>query len=168
MQGMRYMVMDFLNITPKEQVKTYRLMNTGFSQLDEKSSVQTSEKTYIGDKVATSNIKGIKTEFPFSTDIYTDEETVMFVRSIFRNQKTGDECVTTYVRTDISVDGYGVPLQQSGPPHLVPAREFSVSVLVDSETGGGGEMLTLSGKLLQRGDFVDGMFNLETGTFVPA
>ena len=161
MQGMRYMVMDFLNITPKSGTKSYKLMNTGFSQLDEKLAVQTSEKTYIGDKVATSNIKGARSEFPFVTDVYTDEEAVMFIRGILRNQKTGDECVTTYVRTDILVDEDGIPLGGQ-----VPAREFSVSVMADSETGGGGEPLSISGKLLQRGDFVEGVFDIEVGEFV--
>ena len=162
MQVMRHMVMDFLNIASKGEPKNYKFMSTGFNHIDEKSDILTSEKTYIADRVANVTVKGRKTEFPFSTDVYTNQQVIMYIRDLLRNQKNGDDCITSYIRTDVALDNSGEPLAP-----CAPAREFRVSVIVDSETGGGGEPLSLSGKLVQRGDFADGFLNLTTYEFIP-
>lgn len=159
---MRNMVKDYINVTPGVAEPTWTGMFTGFTAIDENANVQTDTKTYVSDAAGTTNILRVEPTFPFTTDVYTDQAAVMYLHDLFRNQKVGSDTITDYIRTDYTVDEDGEPVTPT-----VPARKFSVSVQVDDETGAGGENLVLSGILSQRGNFVDGTFNIDTEEFKP-
>lgn len=137
----------------------YSLMGTGFNSLDENPSAKVDTTAYISDKVASSDVTGYETTFPFNTDLIADQDAVMFLYNIGRNQKTGEDAQTEYIRVDL----YGTA--SSG---AYPARKFNVTVEVTGITGAGTEKVKVAGNLHQNGDFVEGTFNPTTKVFTPA
>ena len=161
-QIIRYMVADYLN-TGTETAPEWSLCGTGFNSLDENPNAQVDSKTYISDKAVTKNIIGYETVFPFDIDTFNEQEAIMAIYNIARNQKTGNDAVLEYVRTDFTVDESGVPLTTD-----VPARKFMVAVEVSEFSGGGGEALKITGNLNGVGDFIDGTFDLINRVFTPS
>lgn len=154
----RYRIADYINVAPGGE--KYELMGSGFNTLDESPSAQLDTKTYINDVSATSNIKSYQTQFAFDTDLVPSEAAVMFLYDIGRNQKTGVDAQTDYVRIE---KFQPIP----GKDNTFPARRFNVSVEVSSFAGAGGETIKVTGTLHNVGSFEDGEFNIETKTFTP-
>ena len=153
---MRHEIADYLNVGTDEE--SYVLMGVGFNTLDENPSAKTVSKTYISDKSETKTTTGYATVFPFDTDLIADEEAVMKLYDIGRNQRTGADTELDYVRVELfeQVGSTGTKFK---------ARKFKVSVEVSEISGAGGENVKVAGNLNGIGDFVDGEFDTSTKTF---
>lgn len=154
----RYMVADYLN-TGGSSAEEYSLMGAGFSALDENPSAKVDKTAYIDDKSATGSITGYENRFAFDTHFISDEAAIKFIYDVARNQKTGKEAETDYVRVD---------LYESVTDGAYPARKFRVAVEVTGITGAGTEIMRIAGNLHQVGDFVEGTFDTGSKTFTAA
>lgn len=155
----RYQIADYIEIKGSSSSTTYALMGTGFNTLDESPNAQLDQKTYISDKSQSTTIKSYQPQFAFDTDLIADEQAVMELYNIGRDQKTGADAEREYIRVDLfdkTSDG------------KYPARKFKVAVEVTSFSGSGGEVVTASGNLNAIGDFVEGTFDTATKTFTAA
>lgn len=154
---MRYHVADYLNVSDSS-TPDYKLMGVGFSSLNESPSAEEDEKIYINMKSASTKVKSYNTEFAFEAELIKEEEATMWLYDVGRNQKTGADAMTDYVRVELfrPVDG---------SDNTYEARKFKVSAIIDSIEGDGGDPLQTSGSLKAMGDFVDGTFNTSTRTF---
>lgn len=150
----RYMVADYLRVSKEEE--TYALMGSGFSALDENPNAKVDKTAYINDKSATGSITGYENSFAFNTQFISDEEAIKFIYNVARNQKTGADAETDYVRVD---------LYETEASGAYPARKFRVAVEVTSVTGAGTEIMTVAGNLHQVGNFTEGTFNPATKKF---
>lgn len=159
---MRHQIADYLNTGTAEE-EAYALMGAGFNSLNEEAGAQTESVTYINDKSATKYVKSYETVFPFETDLISDEDAVTFIYDVGRNQKTGTDAETDYVRVELFS-----PVSAPETPNTFKARKFRVSVEVSSTEGEGGSIVKMSGNLNVVGDFVDGTFDTSTKTFTPA
>lgn len=135
---------------------TYSLMGTGFTTLDENPAAKVEKTPYINDKSASGTITGYENSFAFDTQMISDDAAISFLYDIARNQKTGSDAETDYIRVDLYKD------EASG---AYPARKFRVCVEVTGITGAGTEIVKVAGNLHQVGNFVEGTFNPSTKAF---
>ncbi len=152
---MRYQVRDFLNVGDSEE--SYILMGNGFNKLDESPSAQTDGKVYINQKAKSNSIQSYEPSFAFDVDLMSDEDATLYLYNIGRNQATGEDAETDYVRVEL--------FKQATESNVFPARKFRVAVQVDNIEGEGGGNLKVAGSLLAVGDFIDGTFNTTTKAF---
>ena len=150
----RYQVADYLN-TAASGDAAFALMGVGFNTLDESPSAKVDKTAYIND--ASGSITGYENTFPFDTQLISDDDAIKFIYDIARNQKTGSDAETDYVR---------VELFETATAGAYPARKFRVAVEVTGITGQGTEIMKVAGNLHQVGNFVDGTFNPTTKAFV--
>ena len=94
---MRYHVADYLNVSTTS-TPDYKLMGVGFSSLNESPSAEEDEKIYINMKSASTKVKSYNTEFAFEAELIKEEEATMWLYDVGRNQKTGADAMTDYVR----------------------------------------------------------------------
>lgn len=152
----RYQVADYLN-TAASGDPSFALMGVGFNTLDENPAAKVDKTAYINDKSASGSITGYENTFPFDTQLISDDDAIAFIYDVARNQKTGSDAETDYVRVELYEDAV------SG---AYPARKFRVAVEVTGITGQGTEIMKVAGNLHQVGNFVDGTFNPTTKAFV--
>lgn len=157
---MRNQIADYLNASTSGGTASYVLMGVGFNTLDENPNAQTDSKTYINQKVQTSQIKNYQTQFPFDTDLISSEEAVMALYEIGRDQKTGSGAELDYVRVELFEPSPG-----EGADNTFAARKFRVAVAVTGIAGAGGEAVKVTGTLYAVGDPIKGTFNTSTKTF---
>lgn len=155
---LRYQIADYLNTGGATD--KFSLMGVGFNTLDENPSAQTDSKTYISQKVQSSQIKNYQTQFPFDTDLIASEEAVMALYEIGRNQKTGADAELDYVRVELFK-----PSPEEGAQNTFAARKFRVAVAVTGIAGAGGEAVKVTGTLYAVGDPIDGTFHTATKAF---
>ena len=154
---MRHQIADYLNVGTGDSA-TYVLMGVGFNTLDENPTAKTTEKTYIHQKNSTKTTTGYSAVFPFDTDLIADEQAVMALYNVGRDQKTGADTEFDYVRVEL--------FQKVGASgNTYKARKFRVSVEVSGMAGAGGEVVKVTGNLNSAGDFIDGTFDTSTKTF---
>ena len=151
---MRYQVADYLATGDDK----FALMGVGFNTVDENPTAQKDAKTYINQKAQTTQIKSYQPTFPFDTDLISDEEAVMAIYDIGRNQKTGEDAELDYVRVELFK-----PVADQ--ENVFEARKFRVAVEVANITGEGGGIMKVTGNLNGVGDFVAGTFDTTTKTF---
>ena len=151
---MRYQVADYLATGDDK----FALMGVGFNTLDENPTAQKDAKTYINQKAQPTQIKSYQPTFPFDTDLISDEEAVMAIYDIGRNQKTGEDAELDYVRVELFK-----PVADQ--ENVFEARKFRVAVEVANITGEGGGIMKVTGNLNGVGDFVAGTFDTTTKTF---
>lgn len=151
----RYMVADYLN-TGASGSEEYALMGTGFSSLDENPSATVDNTAYINDRSSSGSITGYENTFPFDTQFISDDAAIKHIYDVARNQKTGEEAETEYVRVDLYANDEGTTF---------PARKFRVAIEVTGITGAGTEIMRIAGNLHQVGNFVEGTFDTTSKTF---
>lgn len=132
------------------------LMGTGFSELNESPSAQTSSKRYINQKSATKAITGYDWSTAYTTDQIRDERAIEFICNIGEMQLTGSDTETDYVIVDLDKPG--------SQDNTFRARKFKVAIEVAEFGDEDGEM-TASGNLLGISDPILGTFNTTTKTF---
>lgn len=152
----RYQIADYMNTATSSGDPTYALMGNGFTSLDENPSAKVETTAYISDRSASGAVTGYETTFPFDTQLIDDEDALKFIYNVARNQLTGSEAETDYVRVELfeekETQGY-------------PARKFRVAIEVSAISGAGTEVVGVSGNLHQVGNFVDGYFDVESKAF---
>lgn len=154
---MRYQIADYISETAKEE---YKLMGTGFSQLDENPNAQTEETVYISDKTSSTDITSYKSQFPFTSHLLKDQDATMMLYNVGRNHLVGEDAELFYVRVDL--------YDQAETENTYKARKMRVSVEVSSCSGEGGKKIEVSGNLNAKGDPIEGTFNISTKVFTPS
>lgn len=156
----RHQFADYLNVAAADaEAPDFRLMGTGFTTLNESPSAQTNSKKYVNEKSSTTTITSYETQFPFESDLISDEICVTALYDVARDHKVGSDAMKDYVRVELwrPVEGSTTEFH---------ARQFVVSVEV-SEVSGETDM-NVNGNLNAVGDPIDGTFNTQTRTFTPA
>lgn len=159
----RHMIGDYLKIGATEdtpEIPKYALMGAGFKQLDESPNAQTESEAYISDRSTTTTIVGYDGQYAFDTKFISDEAAVAFIYNIARNQLTGADAETDYVRVDLFEGEEGST--------IYPARKIRIAVEVSSIEGEGGKAMRIKGNLRQVGDLVNGTFDTAKAVANPA
>lgn len=154
----RYMIADYLNVGGSE-TENFAFMNAGFTALDENPSAKIDTTPYVGDRSTSGSVTGYETVFPFDTQLISDEAAIAFIYDIARNQKTGADAETDYVRVEL--------FESDEAETTFPARKFRVAIEVSSISGEGTSIVKMAGNLHQVGNFVDGTFDTAAKTFTP-
>ena len=121
--------------------------------------MQTSKKMYVNEKASSSSVTGYETVFPFESDLIVQQDAVMALYNVGRNHCTGSDAEFQYVRVELWDK---VP----GKENEFAARLFTVSAEISGISGE--DEIAVSGNLNAVGDPVNGTFNTETRTFIPA
>lgn len=134
----------------------FELLGTGFTELNESPSAQTTSKRYINQSSASQSITGYEWTTSFSADQIVSEKAIEYIRDIGEMQKTGADTETEYLIVDLDK-----PAATEGGYR---ARKFMVAIAVDSFDDNDGE-LAVSGSFLGISDPVEGTFDTTTKTF---
>lgn len=134
----------------------FELLGTGFTELNESPSAQTTSKRYINQASASQSITGYEWTTSFNTDMIKNEKAIEFIREIGELQKTGADTETEYIIVD---------LDEEDAQGKKRARKINIAVAVDSFDDNDGEM-AISGSFIGQSDIVEGNFDTSTKTFV--
>lgn len=135
--------------------ETFELLGTGFTELNESPSAQTTSKRYINQSSASQSITGYEWSTSFNADQIVSEKAIEYIREIGEMQKTGEETETEYIIVDLDKEA-----QTAG----YRARKFNIAIAVDSFDDNDGE-LGISGNFLGQSDPVEGTFDTSTKSF---
>lgn len=152
----RHQFADYLNCGTTEE-PNYQLMGTGFTSLDESPNAQTNTKKYVNEKSSTTSITQYQTEFPYNADLIKSELAILTLYEIGRNHKTGSDAVLEYCRVELWDPA------EANSKSKFKARKFFVANSVDDISGD--DDIQVSGTLNAMGDPIDGVFDIEAGTF---
>lgn len=134
----------------------FELLGTGFTELNESPSAQTTSKRYINQASATQSITGYEWTTSFNTDQIVSDTAIEYIREIGEMQKTGAEAETEYIIVDLDK-----PAETEGSYR---ARKIKVAIAVDSFDDNDGE-LGISGSFLGQSDPIEGTFTVSDKTF---
>lgn len=137
------------------KVTEFELLGTGFTELNESPSAQTTSKRYVNQSSATQSVTGYEWSTSFNADQIVSEVAIEHIRDIGEMQKTGADTETEYVIVDLDKAA-----QTSG----FRARKFKVAIAVDSFEDNDGE-LGITGSFLGISDPVLGTFDTTAKTF---
>lgn len=135
--------------------EAFELLGTGFTELNESPSAQTTSKRYINQSSSTQSVTGYEWSSGFNTDQIVSDKAIEFIRDIGEMQKTGADTETEYIIVDLDKEA-----QTSG----YRARKFKVAIAVDEFPDNDGE-LGVSGSFLGQSDPVEGTFDISAKTF---
>ena len=152
---MRHNIADYLNVGTTA-IPVWALMGYGFTTLDENPTAQVEEDTYINNRNSSGSISSYKNVFPFDTKLILGEDAIDFIFEIAREQKTGSDAETEYMRVEM----LGGTLDSARP-----ARKFLVAIEVSGMPGPAGGAMRVTGNLRQIGDLVLGAANVTTPAF---
>lgn len=133
----------------------YELLGTGFTELNESPSAQTTSKRYINQSSSSQSVTGYEWSTSFNADQIASEKAIEHIRNIGEMQLTGASTETEYIIVDLDR-----PALTTG----YRARKFDVAISVDSFDDNDGE-LGVSGSFLGKSDPVEGTFNTVTKVF---
>lgn len=136
--------------------EAFELLGTGFTELNESPSAQTTSKRYINQSSSTQSVTGYEWSSSFNTDQIASDKAIEYIRDIGEMQKTGADTETEYLIVDLDK-----PAATEG---AFRARQFKVAVAVDSFDDNDGE-LGISGSFLGQSDPVEGTFTVDTKEF---
>ena len=135
--------------------ETFELLGTGFTELNESPSAQTTSKRYINQSSASQSVTGYEWTTSFNTDQIVSDKAIEHIREIGEMQKTGAETETEYIIVDLDKEA-----QTSG----FRARKINIAIAVDSFDDNDGE-LGISGSFLGLSDPIEGTFDTSTKSF---
>lgn len=135
--------------------EAFELLGTGFSELNESPSAQTTSKRYINQSSSSQSVTGYEWSSSFNTDQIRSDKAIEYIRDIGDMQLTGAETETEYIIVDLDK-----PAQTVG----YRARKFKIAIAVDSFDDNDGE-LGISGSFLGQSDPVEGTFDISAKTF---
>lgn len=135
--------------------ETFELLGTGFTELNESPSAQTTSKRYINQSSSSQAVTGYEWGTSFNADQIVSEKAIEYIRDIGEMQKTGSDTETEYIIVDLDK-----PAQTAG----YRARKFKIAIAVDSFDDNDGE-LGVSGNFLGQSDPVEGTFDTSTKSF---
>lgn len=135
--------------------ETFELLGTGFTELNESPSAQTSSKRYINQASASQSVTGYEWSTSFNTDQIVSDKAIEYIRNIGEMQKTGADTETEYIIVD---------LDKAAQTAGYRARQFKVAIAVDIFDDNDGE-LGISGTFLGQSDPIEGTFKTDEKTF---
>ena len=138
-----------------EVAGAFELLGTGFTELNESPSAQTTSKRYINQSSASQSITGYEWTTSFNADQIASEKAIEYIRDIGEMQRTGLDTETEYLIVD---------LDKSAEASGFRARKFMVAIAVDSFDDNDGE-LGVSGSFLGISDPIEGTFDTNTKKF---
>lgn len=133
----------------------FELLGTGFTELNESPSAQTTSKRYINQASASQSITGYEWSTSFNTDQILNEKAIEYIREIGELQKLGTDTETEYLIVDLDQ-----PAETSG----FRARMVKIAIAVESFSDNDGE-LGIEGSFLGISDPILGTFDTETKKF---
>lgn len=134
----------------------FELLGTGFTELNESPSAQTTSKRYINQSSASQSITGYEWVTEFTADQIVSEKAIEYIREIGEMQKLGADTETNYIIVDLDK-----PATQE---ECYRARKIKVAISVDSFEDNDGD-LGISGSFLGISDPVLGTFDTTTKEF---
>ncbi len=135
--------------------ETYELLGTGFTELNESPSAQTTSKRYVNQSGSRQSVTGYEWGTSFNADQIVSEKAIEYIRNIGEMQLTGVDTETEYIIVDLDKEA-----ETSG----YRARRFKIAIAVDSFDDNDGE-LGVSGNFLGQSDPVEGTFDTSTKSF---
>lgn len=135
---------------------TFELLGTGFTELNESPSAQTTSKKYINQVSATQSISGYEWSTSFNTDQIASDKAIEYIRNIGEMLLTGADTETEYIIVDLD--------KKASEENKFRARKFKVAIAVDSFDDNDGE-LGISGTFLGQSDPIEGTFDTSTKAF---
>lgn len=135
--------------------EAFELLGTGFTELNESPSAQTSSKRYITQSSTSQSVTGYEWSSSFNADQIVSEKAIEHIRKIGEMQLTGADTEAEYVIVD---------LDKAAQTEGYRARKIKVAIAVDSFDDNDGE-LGVSGSFLGQSDPVEGTFDISTKTF---
>lgn len=135
----------------------FELLGTGFTELNESPSAQTTSKRYINQSSATQSVTGYEWGTSFNTDQIKSDKAIEYIKEIGEMQKTGADTETEYLIVDLDKQGTAEGTYRS--------RKIKIAIAVDSFDDNDGE-LGISGNFLGQSDPVEGTFTVADKTFV--
>ncbi len=136
--------------------EAFELLSTGFTELNESPSAQTTSKRYINQSSSTQSVTGYEWGTGFNTDQINSEKAIEYIRDIGEMQKTGADAETEYIIVDLDKPGTA--------EGSFRARKFKVAIAVDSFDDNDGE-LGISGSFLGQSDPIEGTFTVAAKEF---
>ncbi|EJO5349566.1 hypothetical protein NRP93_003748 [Clostridium botulinum] len=134
----------------------FELLGTGFTELNESPSAQTTSKRYINQSSASQSVTGYEWATEFTADQIVSEKAIEYIREIGEMQKLGSDTETDYLIVDLDK-----PASTTG----FRARKIKVAVSVDSFEDNDGD-LGISGSFLGISDPILGTFDAMTKEFI--
>lgn len=134
----------------------FELLGTGFTELNESPSAQTTSKRYINQSSATQSVTGYEWGTSFNTDQIKSDKAIEYIKEIGEMQKTGADTETEYLIVDLDKQGTAEGTYR--------ARKIKIAIAVDSFDDNDGE-LGISGNFLGQSDPVEGTFDISTTSF---
>ncbi|MPU14904.1 hypothetical protein FGL68_06820 [Acinetobacter baumannii] len=138
-----------------EVASAFELLGTGFTELNESPSAQTTSKRYINQSSASQSVTGYEWASEFTADQINSEKAIEYIREIGEMQKLGADTETNYIIVDLDK-----PAATTG----FRARKIKVAISVDSFEDEDGD-LGISGSFLGISDPVLGTFDTTTKEF---
>ncbi|GAA0061734.1 hypothetical protein [Clostridium sp. CTA-1] len=138
-----------------EVSNAFELLGTGFTELNESPSAQTTSKRYINQSSASQSVTGYEWASEFTADQINSEKAIEYIREIGEMQKLGADTETNYIIVDLDK-----PAATTG----FRARKIKVAISVDSFEDEDGD-LGISGSFLGISDPVLGTFDTTTKEF---
>lgn len=138
-----------------EVASAFELLGTGFTELNESPSAQTTSKRYINQSSASQSVTGYEWASEFTADQINSEKAIEYIREIGEMQKLGADTETNYIIVDLDK-----PAATTG----FRARKIKVAISVDSFEDEDGD-LGISGSFLGISDPVLGTFDPTTKEF---
>lgn len=136
--------------------EAFELLGTGFTELNESPSAQTTSKRYINQSSSSQAVSGYEWSTSFNTDQIVSDKAIEYIRDIGEMQKTGAEAESEYIIVDLDK-----PATTEG---AYRARQFKIAIAVDSFDDNDGEF-GISGSFLGQSDPVEGTFTIATKAF---
>ena len=136
--------------------ETFELLGTGFTELNESPSAQTTSKRYINQSGSSQSVTGYEWSSSFNADQIVSEKAIEYIRNIGEMQLTGADAETEYIIVDLDKPGTA--------DGSFRARKFKIAIAVDSFDDNDGE-LGISGSFLGQSDPVEGTFTIATKEF---
>ncbi|MBY6756426.1 hypothetical protein HYH82_03720 [Clostridium botulinum] len=139
-----------------EVLGTFELLGTGFTELNESPSAQTTSKRYINQSSASQSIIGYEWTSDYTADQINSEKAIEYIREIGEMQKTGPDTEADYLIVDLDK-----PASTEGSYR---ARKIKVAISVDSFEDNDGD-LGVTGSFLGISDPILGTFDTTTKKF---
>lgn len=136
--------------------ETFELLGTGFTELNESPSAQTTSKRYINQSSVSQSVTGYEWSSSFNADQIASEKAIEHIRKIGEMQLTGSDTEAEYIIADLDK----AAAEDAG----YRARKIKVAIAVDSFDDNDGE-LGITGSFLGQSDPIEGTFNISTKTF---
>lgn len=133
----------------------FELLGSGFTELNESPSAQTTSKRYINQSSASQSVTGYEWATSFNADQIVSEKAIEYIRNIGEMQLVGPDTEVEYIIVD---------LDKAAQTAGYRARKFTVAIAVDSFDDNDGE-LGVSGSFLGQSDPIEGTFDTSAKTF---